>query len=165
MGWKGFTLIELLVVVLIIGILSAIALPRYLTAVQKAHASEAITTLRTIRDAQRLYFLEHGSYAANFQDLELSLPGSETASSTFSTKKFEYRIHYPSNVSVAHAEADDINNSAEIGSWYILSYFSKGTLDCVAPNGSAVPNKFCTLISGVSNPIPCPESGYSCYPL
>ena len=55
----GFTLIELLVVVLIIGILSAIALPQYENAVEKSRAAEAIMTLKALRDQQAFCFLEH----------------------------------------------------------------------------------------------------------
>ncbi len=59
---KAFTLIELLVVVLIIGILSAIALPQYERAVEKARAAEAKIMLKNMYDAQQICLLEHSNW-------------------------------------------------------------------------------------------------------
>ncbi len=47
-GKKGFTLIELLIVIAIIGILAAIAIPTYLSYVNRAKDSEASTNLGAI---------------------------------------------------------------------------------------------------------------------
>ena len=65
---KAFTLIELLVVVLIIGILSAIALPQYQRAVEKARTAEVLQNVSALQRAVDLYVLENGypTSAVNF---------------------------------------------------------------------------------------------------
>ncbi len=57
----GFTLIELLVVVLIIGILTAVALPQYQKAVEKARAAEVVSTLSSLEKAMDVYLLGGGT--------------------------------------------------------------------------------------------------------
>ena len=71
---KGFTLIELLVVVLIIGILSAVALPQYQKTVNRSRATEAWIIAKAVGDAQNRYRMENGSYAYNLEDLDIEIP-------------------------------------------------------------------------------------------
>lgn len=73
---KGFTLIELLVVVLIIGILSAVALPQYQRTIAKARTTEAMVALKAITDAQEVYYIAYDDYAADISQLDVKVdPG------------------------------------------------------------------------------------------
>src|SRR6476620_1620113 len=60
---KGFTLIELLVVVIILGILTAIAIPSYLSFTGRAKTSAAKANLRSLIPSVESWYADHGTYA------------------------------------------------------------------------------------------------------
>ena len=62
---RGFTLVELLVVVVIIGVLAAIAIPKFQSTKGKANAATLKSDLRNLATAQEAYFYEHFTYTTN----------------------------------------------------------------------------------------------------
>jgi prepilin-type N-terminal cleavage/methylation domain-containing protein len=62
---KGFTLIELMIVVVIIGILAALAIPRFMRSTTKSKQSEAKQLLKQIYTMQHAYRQEFNAYCLN----------------------------------------------------------------------------------------------------
>jgi prepilin-type N-terminal cleavage/methylation domain-containing protein len=60
---KGFTLIELLIVVVIIGILAAIAIPKFSSTKEKAYMASMKADLKNLVNAQEAFYADSGHYA------------------------------------------------------------------------------------------------------
>ena len=68
---KGFTLVELAVVVVIIGVLAAFAVPRFMASVERSKAAEAFNYLSAVQSAQERYHARQGTYATLIVDLDI----------------------------------------------------------------------------------------------
>jgi len=69
---KGFTLVELAVVIVIIGVLAAFGVPRFLKSVERSKAAEAFQYLSALRAAEERYISKEGTYTATQSSLDIS---------------------------------------------------------------------------------------------
>lgn len=67
---RGFTLVEVLIVVILVAILAAIAVPKYIQFVKGARSSDAKVQINAVVNAAKIYEQETGTWPSDLAMLE-----------------------------------------------------------------------------------------------
>lgn len=93
---RGFTLIELLVVVVIIGVLAAIAIPKFQSTKGKANTATLKSDLRNLATAQEAYIYDNGIYSTSLPALNVALSTGVTITwGTVSAAGWAAKVTHP----------------------------------------------------------------------
>ncbi len=71
---SGFTLVELVIVTAIIGTLTAIAVPSYISYIERAKVTRAIADIRTIEQAIQIYYIQNNAYPSTLAQVFFTVP-------------------------------------------------------------------------------------------
>ena len=72
----GFTLIEIIVVLILVGLLTGLALPKFRYSMERVRAGEGVNLLTALRAAQSGYFTEFQTYTLDPTQLDITVDGS-----------------------------------------------------------------------------------------
>jgi type IV pilus assembly protein PilA len=148
---KGFTLIELLVVIIIIGILSAIALPSFLNQANKAKQSEAKQYVGSMNRAQQAKYAEDGGFVTNVEGLGIGIKTETTnyqytVNVTATTATYAVSLATPRNTNALQKYAGAVALSTGTGDKttvaVLCAYEGGGTPGTIDPS-LAGPNANC----------------------
>jgi type IV pilus assembly protein PilA len=93
---SGFTLVELLVVVLIVGILAAIAIPKFRNSKGKAFAASIKSDLRNLAEAEEAHFYDDSTYTTDQTQLNYrKSPGVVISIVSADARGWSATAHHP----------------------------------------------------------------------
>ena len=145
-NFMGFTLIELLVVVLIIGILSAVALPQYKKAVAKARLANLISVANSVVQAEESYYLANNAYTEDWDSLPISIPGTVIDQTISFPEGWEIKLSsaFGEHIHFKDSRVKDV----EIDFFYLHgSTVWKGKRICYAKIDNKLANSLCKSVT------------------
>ncbi len=136
---KSFSLVENMVVVIILGVLAAAALPQYSSVLDKGKAAEAISALDSVRMAQLVYKAETNTYAADINDLDVTVSLSNSSIYSLVQANNTFFAVCPGDIApgltpIGRAVADLDPDSSK---HFILYIYEDGTFICRRNNCSS----------------------------
>lgn len=156
---QAFTLIELLVVVLIIGILAAVAVPKYTRAVDKAKYTQVMVLGEKILDAGQRFFMENGYYTKAISDLDIDMPTPiQVRTTDWETYIYDWGECGIHSTGYMYCKLKVGTN----GVWY-FGYFDIPGRQCWAfPQNNTRGHELCKAMTGKTDIVP--SSFYTQYP-
>lgn len=130
---QGFTLVELMVVIVIVGILSAVALPNFLSQTKKAAATEARQQASSIFKQTHAFVLENGSLGTVDADCS---DYAGTLTTITEGAGFSYACSGTQTAFVVTATGDTNNNNTKGVTVKLTGDSVKGTVTSIATTGT-----------------------------
>ena len=138
---KGFTLMELLIVVIMISGLVAIVYPSYISSIERARASEAVTMLGAIKAAQEKNYIMYDEYATSFREIRDFTPALPTPedgeenffnldSNSFRTEYFRYTMTEQNGIPCVMAERVNPNGQAAGKGYSFIANYKDDFISC-----------------------------------
>ena len=142
----GFTLIELLVVVLIIGVLTAVALPKYQGAVDKSRYSALMPMAKNIATSQEAFYLASGDYSEDLSNLDTQITKDTTGPTAELSDGTTLELSQRESHKYVKMSKDNLENN------YIV-YQNKspnyaGEIHCEALKESTRAQRLCEILGG-----------------
>ena len=116
---SGFTLFEVMIAFIILGILSAMALPRFTGTLERTRAAEGVQILTAYIKAQKIYRAEHGAYLTHFGGPDAFLDITAPNSSYFTAHRIATGYLHPGPIFWVRRE-----------NAYFLGMTDEGTVVC-----------------------------------
>ncbi len=149
---KGFTLLEMLVTVLIVGVLAAVAVPEYKTAVLNSRLSSVMTNVKTIADSLEVYYLSMNEYPDNdLSNLDVGIGGCTVSDGVYNCTK---GTAYAFGISAAEKPVGGFLGNKQ-GLAYIQylkeepTFAKRNQRECWADSSNELANRVCLNLDGV----------------